>query len=99
MKNKLTGYVHHEIPKIERYANQQEWVEATLEEELIEEEIIEKAIKSLEKSVEFESFGQVFFTLPPDLEASTSSTTTSVHPTQESHPPAETSKEKELQHP
>ena len=34
VKNKLTGYVHHKIPEIEQYANQQEWVEGTLVEEL-----------------------------------------------------------------
>jgi len=67
-------------------------------EEVIEEEITEKAIKNLEKSVDLESFGQVFFTLPQDLGAGTSSTTTSQQPTKESDPPAGTSKGKELQH-
>lgn len=57
VKNKLTGYVHHEIPEIEKYANQQEWVEGTLVEELTEEEIIETTIKNLEKLVDLESFG------------------------------------------
>jgi len=68
VKNELKEYVHHEIPEIQRYANQQEWVEFTLVEGLSEEEITEKAIKSLEKSVDLKSFGQVFFSLPRDLE-------------------------------
>jgi len=63
-------------------------------EELTEEEITEKTIKNLEQSVDLEYFGQVFLTLPRDLEASTSSATTSQHPTQERHPLAETSKAK-----
>jgi len=96
VKNKLTGYVHHEIHEIERYANQQEWVEGTLLEELSEEEITEKAIKILEKSVDLKCFGQVFFSLPQDLETGTSSAATSQHPSQEGHPLVETSKAKEL---
>ena len=36
VKNKLTGYVHHKIPEIEQYANQQDWIEGTLVEELTE---------------------------------------------------------------
>lgn len=39
VKNKLTGYLHHRIHEIEQYANQQEWVEGTLVEDLTEEEI------------------------------------------------------------
>lgn len=82
VKNKLIGYVHHEIHEIEQYANQQEWVEGTLVEDLTEEEITEKEIKSLEKSINLEPFGHVFFSLPRDLEVSTSSAATSQHPSQ-----------------
>jgi len=99
VKNKLTGYVHHEIPEIQRYANQEEWIEGTLVEELSEEEITEKAIKSLEKLVDIESFGQVFFSLPQDLEVGTSAAATSQHPAQEADPLAEISRAKELQQP
>ena len=56
VKNKLTGYVHHKIPEIEQYANQQEWVECTLVEEITEEEKLEKAMKGLEKTLDLDSF-------------------------------------------
>jgi len=77
VKNKLTGQVHHKIPKIEQYANQQEWVEGTLVEELTQEEKIEKTIKDLEKTLDLDSFGHVTFTLPQHIGAGTSSTTAS----------------------
>jgi len=57
VKNKLTGYVHHKIHEIQKYANQQEWVEGTLVEETIEEERLEKAMKELEKTLDLDSFG------------------------------------------
>ena len=76
VKNKLTGYVHHKIPKIQKYANQQEWVEGTLVEEITEEEILEKEMKELEKTLDLDSFGQVPFKLPQHIGAGTSSATT-----------------------
>ena len=77
IKYKLADYEHCSIPKIEQYANQQEWVEGTLIEELSEEEIAEKSIKNLEKAVDLESFGQVFFTALRHPTESTSSATAS----------------------
>jgi len=38
VRNRLSVYVHHRIPKIEQYANQEEWVEGTLIEEISEHE-------------------------------------------------------------
>lgn len=64
VKHRLAGYEHCNIPQIEQYANQQEWVEGTLVEELSDEEIAEKAIKDLEKAVDLEYFGHVFFEAP-----------------------------------
>ena len=98
VKNKLTGYLRHRIHEIEQYANQQEWVEGTLVEELTEEEITKKSIKDLEKSVDLESFGHAFFTGPRHLGEGTSFTTASQQPTQVSATPADTSKGKEVQH-
>ena len=37
VKHRLAGYEHCNIPQIEQYANQQEWVEGTLVEELSED--------------------------------------------------------------
>lgn len=90
--------MHHKIPEIKQYANQPEWVEGTLVEELTQEEKTEKAIKDLEKTLDLDSFGQVTFTLPQHIGEGTSSATTSQQPTQESDPPAVTSKGKEVQH-
>lgn len=53
----------------------------------------------MKKSVDLESFGQFFFSLSRDLEAGTSSATTSYHPSQEGDPLVDTSREKELQQP
>ena len=94
----LTGYDHCSIPQIEQYANQQEWVEGTLVEEFSEEELAERAIKNLEKVVDLESFGHVFFTAPRHLGESTSSTTISQQPAQASAQPVATDKGKEVQH-
>jgi len=47
VKNKLTTYVHHQIPEIQQYANQKEWIEGTLVEEITEEERLEKSMKEL----------------------------------------------------
>ena len=85
VKNKLTGYVHHSIPQIEQYANQQEWIEGTLVEELTEEEILEKEMKEFEKTLDLDSVEQVFFTSPRHLGAGTSSATTSQQPAQVLH--------------
>jgi len=82
IKYRLVGYDHFSIPQIEKYANQQEWVEGTLVEDYSEEELAEKAIKNLEKTVDLESFGQVFFTALRHLGESTSSSTISQQPAQ-----------------
>lgn len=63
MKNKFKTYVNHQIPEIQQYANEQEWVEGTLVEEITKEERLEKAMKELEKMLDLESFGQVSFKL------------------------------------
>jgi len=57
VRNKLSVYVYHRIPKIEQYANQDEWVEGTLIEEISEQEKMEKAVKDLEKTLDMDSFG------------------------------------------
>lgn len=63
-KNKLSVYIHHRIPEIEQFANQDEWVEGTLIEETSEQEKMEIAMKYLEKALDLDSFGHVSFKLP-----------------------------------
>ena len=53
----LSVYVHHRIPEIEQYANQEEWVEGTLKEEISEQEKMEKTMKDLGKTLDLDSFG------------------------------------------
>ena len=98
IKYRLAAYEHCTIPQIEQFANQQEWVKGTLVEEFTEEEITEKSIKNLEKSVDLESFGQVFFTAPRHLGEGTSSATAHQQPAQVSASPVATYKGKEVQH-
>ena len=98
VKYKLAGYDHCSIPQIQQYANQREWVEGTLVEEFSEEELTERAIKKLEKAVDLESFGQVFFTTPRHLGESASSATGSQQLAQTSAQPIATNKGKEVQH-
>jgi len=82
VKNKLTSYVHHQIPKIQQYANQQEWLEGTLVEEIYEEEKLEKSMNELEKTLDLDSFGQVSFKFPQHTGGDTSFFGTSQQPTQ-----------------
>jgi len=97
IKYRLAGYDHFSIPQIEKYANQQEWVEGTLVEDYSEEELAEKEIKKLEKSADLEYFGQVFFSAPRHLGESASSSTVPQQPTQAVVQPTATAKGKEVQ--
>jgi len=83
VRNRLSAYIHHRIPEIEQFANQDEWVEGTLVEELSEQEKMEKAMKDLEKTFDLESFGQVSFKLPQQRGVGASSAGTSQQPIQE----------------
>lgn len=58
-KNKLSPYIHHRIPEIEKYANQLEWVENTLVERDSTEVAVENAIIDLERRLDEGSFIQV----------------------------------------
>lgn len=75
-KNKLSVYIHHRIPEIEQFANKDEWVEGTLVEEISCQEKMENAMRDLEKTLDLDSFGQVFFKLSqgPERGASTAGT-------------------------
>ena len=77
VKPLLSAYTHHRIPEVEQYANQDEWVEGTLVEEITEQENMEKAMKDLEKTLDLDSFGQVSFKLPQQTRVGTSSAGTS----------------------
>jgi len=55
-KNKLSPYIHHQIPEIEKYANQLEWVENTLVGRDIRKVVVENALIDLEKILDEGSF-------------------------------------------
>ena len=55
-------------------------------------------MKDLEKNLDLDSFGQVFFKLPQHIGADTSAATTSQQPAQENTPPTGASKGKEVLH-
>lgn len=55
----MTPYIHHQIPKIEKYVNQLEWVENTLVDRDNIEEVVENALIDLEKRLDEGSFLQV----------------------------------------
>lgn len=76
-------YIHHNILEIEQYANQEEWIEGTLIEEITEQEKMEKAMKDLENTLDLDSFRQVSFKLPQQTRVGTSSAGTSQQPVQE----------------
>lgn len=77
VKNRLSTYKHCRIPEIEKFTNQDEWVEGTLIEELTEQKKMEQAMKNLEKNLDLDSFGQVFFKIPQQTGVGTSSIGTS----------------------
>ena len=71
------------IPKIEKFANQDEWVEGTIIEELTQQEVMEQAMKNLEKTLDLDSFGKVSLKPPRQTGVGTSSARTSRQPVQE----------------
>ena len=60
IKYRLAGYDHFSIPQIEKYANQQEWVQDTLVKDYFEEELAKKAIKKLEKQLTWNLLDRCF---------------------------------------
>ena len=80
VKKRLSAYNHCRIPEIEQFANQDEWVEGILIEELTEEEKMEQAMKNLGKTLDLDSFGQVSCKVPQQTGVGVSSAGTSQQP-------------------
>ena len=68
----LSAYDHCRILNIEKYANQEEWVQGTLVEEFSQDEIMKQNVKDLEKTLDLDSFDQVTFKLPQQVGEDTS---------------------------
>lgn len=58
-KNKLSPYIHHRIPEIEKYENQLEWVENTLVERDSKEIVVNNVLIDLERRPDEDSFVRV----------------------------------------
>jgi len=82
VRNRLSTCIHHNIPEVEQYANQDEWVGGTLVKELTQQEKMEQAMRDLEKTLDLNSFGQVSFKLPQQTRVGASSAGTSQQPIQ-----------------
>ena len=54
-KHKLSPYIHHRIPEIEQFANQNEWVEGTLIEQDSEQFEVDNIMKDLEKRLDLDA--------------------------------------------
>ena len=55
----MAPYIHHRIPKIEKYVNQLEWRENTLEDKDSTEVVVENTLIDPEKQLDEGSFLQV----------------------------------------
>ena len=75
VKYKLHSYDHPRLPLIEKYANQSEWKEGTLEEANTKEELAQKEIRNLEKMADLEYYAQVS-SLPSTQAGAASSSST-----------------------
>lgn len=58
-KHKLSPYIHHRIPEMEQYENQNKWVEGTLIEQDSTQVEVENVRKDLERQLDLDSFLQV----------------------------------------
>lgn len=72
VKYRLLAYDHCKFPQIEQYANQGEWLQDTLVEELTQEEIMERNVKDLEITLDLDYVDHVTFKLPHQIGEGTS---------------------------
>ncbi len=85
----MSPYIHHRLPKIEQYANLNEWREGTLIEQDSDKVEVENVMKDLEKRLDLDSFVQVpaESSQRPTLEQSAPTTEPSQRKTQETSAP------------
>ena len=75
VRYRLASYDHLKFPHVEKYANQLEWKEGTLEEETTKEELAQREAKNLEKEANLECCTQVFSLPCTQVGAAASSST------------------------
>ena len=93
----MASYDHLRLPHIEKYANQLEWKEGTLEEANSKEEIAQKAAKKLEKEADLEYCGQVFSLPHTQVGAAASSSTAHQHAAKATYQASSKGKEKQME--
>ena len=75
VRYRLASYDHVRLPHIEKYANQPEWKEGTLEEAITQEERAQRAIRNIQKLADLELCSQVFSLPGTHVRAAASSST------------------------
>jgi len=97
VKYRLASYNHLRIPHLEKYANQLEWREGTLEEEITQEERTLAALRTLQKYVDLELFPQVFSLPGTEGRTSASSSTAQQLAARTNNQTSSKGKEKEME--
>ena len=75
VRYRLASYDHVRLPHIEKYANQLEWKEGTLEEAITQEERAQRAIRNIQKLADLELCSHIF-SLPGTHVRTTASSST-----------------------
>ena len=76
MKYRLVGINYCSYPHIQKYANQQEWLQDSIVDKLTEEEMMIKNVKEFEKTLDLDSVQQVPFKRPHSAGEGTSTSRT-----------------------
>jgi len=97
VKYRLASYDHIMLPHIEKYANQLEWKEGTIEEAITKEELAQREIKNIEKLADLELCTQVFSLPYTQFGAATSSSIAPQQAAQTTTQAASSDKGKQIQ--
>jgi len=97
IRYKLHSYNHLRLTHVEKYANQSEWKEGTIEEAMTKEELAQRAFRNLENLADLEHCTQVFPLPSTQVGAAASSSTTPQKAGQTSTQAAGSDKGKQIQ--
>ena len=97
VKYRLASYDHLRLPHIEEYANQLEWREGTLEEDLTQEELAQRALRGLQKLADLELCSQLFSLPGTEGRAAASSSTAHQQSAKATDQASAKGKEKEME--
>ena len=97
VRYRLANYDHVRLPHIEKYANQLEWREGTLEEATTLEELAQRGIRNLQKLADLELCSQVFSLPGTQVGAAASSSTAHQQAAKATDQASSKGKEKEME--